>query len=188
MKSRIIYERYGKYHEETQRLGSYPILKVPTIDELVVNKSMVQSLYKEMKQIDFKGSLIDFVCYVSLGLIIENIKKEADENISYSMLDWGEKIICKYKNYAPDVRNILKLYNSNPFFFAMLRCEIKGVEFTDEEFDQDKKTDFDNFVDSLKCNFLLAGFMELLIYEDRHGQKREDHIDVYDTIKKFLRH
>lgn len=60
-----IIERYGYYLDPIRRLSKVPLSVMPMAKDLGITKSMMQASYREMKELRFPGSTVDFVSWVA---------------------------------------------------------------------------------------------------------------------------
>jgi hypothetical protein len=70
MDKRKALERYLYYEIALNNLGNMPLFINPTIDELNIPKSMVQTAYRDIKEIKFQGGVIDYLCFISNNYVL----------------------------------------------------------------------------------------------------------------------
>ena len=58
-------ERYAYFYDALQKLGKNSLLKTPTIEDLKIPKSKVQTAYRDIKDLNFKNGVVDYLCYIS---------------------------------------------------------------------------------------------------------------------------
>ena len=54
------------YLDDIEKIASYPIWKKLTVKGVGLSSKTIQRAYKEIKKYEFKGDIIDYLCYVSL--------------------------------------------------------------------------------------------------------------------------
>lgn len=101
---------HGKYYQHMQKLGRIPLSQSPTIDELDLNKGAIRSCYKEMKEINFQGTLIDYLCYVVLLFILYWIR----ERIKGGGISLNEAILERVKSQEIELSCCIRAFYQNP--------------------------------------------------------------------------
>ena len=73
-----ILDRYSYYYDELKRLGAFGILERVRFNDLKLPKGKIRRAYKEMhdKRMDFKGTIIDYLCWISACYIIHILTLE----------------------------------------------------------------------------------------------------------------
>ena len=62
----MLIKRYGKYLDIIEKLMKYPFDKIPTtIKELEIPSGLYQSAFKEMKEMNFDGAIVDYLCFIT---------------------------------------------------------------------------------------------------------------------------
>ncbi len=107
MEEKILLKRYAYYYDILQKLGEFPLSKTPTIEELQPSRGVVQAGYKEIKEIDFEGNLIDYLCYISTCYWVHLKIKLGMHHPDPKMDD------CIYKNF-------MRLFVKNPKYYFNL--------------------------------------------------------------------
>ena len=107
MESGKIYERHTRFQEALTKLATFPLSENPTLAELRLSKAIIQASYRDMKNEDFKGSLVDFWAYVSMLYLLEmfNKFKTLSPEVSF-------KEFCKVEPI--NTKNMMRLVFSNP--------------------------------------------------------------------------
>lgn len=119
METKTVLERYARYYNFLQQLGGFPFSENPIIDDLELSKGVIQSGYKEMKEINFEGNLIDYLCYVSTCYIVNEVKKILTKDIDFNTA--CHYIVEKaFKHDPADTNNLLRLAVKNPGYLYNL--------------------------------------------------------------------
>jgi hypothetical protein len=61
------------FDTEMEKLGKYPIWKKITVRGAKFSSKTIQRGYKEIKDLSFRGDLIDFICFISLSHLLSII-------------------------------------------------------------------------------------------------------------------
>jgi hypothetical protein len=114
-------------------LLKYDLNVTPTVDKLVENKSHMQGIYKIMKKWAFKGTLIDFLCFLSLVNYVQVARIVA--NMPDSKGKSVEKILVEFLTQFKGEQGLtlaIRLAGSNPkIMFEALSW--RGSGMSDEE-------------------------------------------------------
>lgn len=119
-----ILERYSYYYEEIKKLGSFGLLERVKFNDLSLPKGIVRKAYKEMHDLDFKGTIIDYLCWVSANYILHIVRLENE----YSEMQYGlaknseesfrlripKKIKPILRKHRVDAINFLRIINNCP--------------------------------------------------------------------------
>ena len=101
---------YGRYYEPLQELAKIPLFRTPTIQMVRASKAQLKSGYKEIKETNFDGSFIDYLCLISMRFVIYNSKKTIlAEFMDYIAENWDET--------AEEFYNALRLIIKRPEYF-----------------------------------------------------------------------
>jgi hypothetical protein len=124
MERKKVLERYAYFFNAINNLGMMSLVHTPTIDELNLPKSMVQTAYRDMKEFEFPGGVIDYLCYLSTLTVLYNCgneKKSAFFNKVklFTKLEGAffQKIINLFIEITTNVidgKNLVRLFNKNP--------------------------------------------------------------------------
>ncbi len=126
METKVVLERYAKYYEFLQKLGSFPLDETMTIEDLSLTKGAIQSGYKEMKEISFDGNLIDYFCLISTEYIVVQYKKFIKDQ---SFISCAKFIVESYAGDPMDVNNLMRLAMKNPGYLY----DLVGSDKRDEK-------------------------------------------------------
>ncbi len=186
MERKLIHEMYGRYYNVIQAVASTPILEDPTVDKAFANKSLVQSAYKDKDKINFRGTVIEFIEWLSMVYLVDCLKREIDADAP--IIDWFLGIIEAYDRYKIECRNTWKLWAFNMYFGGSFVAAIKDLPYPEI-------SDYEEYIDNLSSEklkeFMRAGaafsaFSEILIYEDLYGKRRKDYDDLMSFIRKLV--
>lgn len=106
METKTILERYSKYYDYLKILGKAPLSETPIIDRLKMAKGHIQHAYQEIRDDDFSGSLIDYLCWVSTQYIMHMAAKR----------DRVEFVCESLDDYPEEINNLLRLFIKNPSY------------------------------------------------------------------------
>ncbi|MFA5823208.1 MAG: hypothetical protein WC853_09050 [Thermodesulfovibrionales bacterium] len=149
METKIVLERYAKYYEFLQKLGSFPLSETLTIEDLSLTKGVVQSGYKEMKEINFKGNLVDYLCLISTEYIVIQYKKFIKDN---SFISAAKFIVESHAGDAADVNNLTRLAMKNPAYLY----DLIGSTMRNEKTVKEKMDGFKLIYELWLKNYLIA--------------------------------
>jgi hypothetical protein len=113
VETKTVLDRYAKYYDFLQRLGDSHFSETPTIKTVRITKGVVQSAYKEMKEVHFPGNLIDYLCLISTEYMVAQYKKFVKE---LSLLSCAQFMVDGYSGDPRDINNLLRLAMKNPGF------------------------------------------------------------------------
>lgn len=192
LEKKIIHIRYQQYGDIIQQLGDGNILEVPTIDELKTNKqakSLISKAYKEVKGLNIENErlptktrkldIIQYFYYISTGYLIDSLREfifPLKQMTASSLTSWAWVIIDNYDNHKINTRNLLRLFDTCPTFYYILKSLINK-----DEIDLGRPTKYE-LIDQLKCTSLLSAFIELLIDEDIFGSDPEIHNEAMSFL------
>lgn len=177
-----VFERYGRYYDIIQALGNLPILETPELKKLEISTALKQSAYKEIKETNFPGSLVEYLYWISTKYVLNSIRKELQPEAS--LTDWAIAIIDNYDKYKPDVRNLLRLFNCHRLFYVFIKSEIKGLPFNGKEIPEQYWGETDDFLDLMGSSCILSGLIELLLFQDTFNKLRDDHDIIIQHLTK----
>lgn len=186
MDEKTIHERYGRYYEVLRGLSEFPLLEIPTIDKLLPSKplkALMQSAYREIKEVDFNGGLIDFFSWISTAHVIYILKQSV--SIDAPQTEWVWAIISNYEKNREDTRNLMRLFNRSMYFYVYLNNEIRNEERDLLGATKENYNSVDILLNQTKCTCMLAGFFELLIYEDLSDGKCSCYEEVLNLLEKI---
>lgn len=127
MEIRKLMDRYGRYYESLQRLGSIPLSEYPTIACLALRKGVIQRGYKEMKEESFKGNLIDYLCLISTEYVVYEYNKFVKDPC---LTPFASFILEIYANESLDINNLMRLAMRHPKYLYDLIGSGKNDEKT----------------------------------------------------------
>lgn len=113
MREKDILGKYNYYKDVLLKLGEYNLQTNPKIEDLNLSRGVIQAGYKEMFKIDFKGTIIDYLCYVSTQYITHLIKTSGIyefDKAFYSI------VIKGYNKNHQNIRNMVRLYFKCPHY------------------------------------------------------------------------
>lgn len=129
----IILKKYASYFDYIYKLGTVPLCKTPTIEDIKPASGAMQAIYKDIKRFNFDGTLIDYLCWLSMMYLwytfIENDFKKITELDDISTL----------REY-PVIRNFLRLNNKRPELFI----DKLGEDFFKQSFEDYEGEDINN--------------------------------------------
>jgi hypothetical protein len=184
MDRKTIFESYGKYYDAIQSLSSFSVLEVPTVDKVFNNRSLVQSVYRDMKEIGFPGTALDYLSWLSMAFLIDSIKKEIPKDAT--VLDWTLAIIENYEKHKADCRNLWRNWSYYIHFANLFESEIEGrlVDFKNKN--EWEGVDTETAKLWMRSDAALGAFFELIGYEDATGKRRDDYDELAEFIRKLV--
>jgi hypothetical protein len=124
MERKKVLERYAYFYDAIKTLGEMNLFHTPTIDELNIPKSMVQTAYRDMKQFKFSGGVIDYLCYLSTLNIVYKNQDENKKRLIVREKVFTEKESVFFQSIANlfialandiiDGQNTIRLFNKDP--------------------------------------------------------------------------
>lgn len=112
MRKKTIADKHDYYRVAIEKLGGYSLLTNPRIEDLGLTRGVIQAGYKEMYKIDFKGTIVDYLCYVSTLYLAQLIKQ------LWPLEKAITKVLIKdYAEHKVDIRNTIRLYQKHPYYF-----------------------------------------------------------------------
>lgn len=184
MDRKAIFETYGKYYDVIQEVGKWPFLSFPTVEKVFKNKSLIQSVYKDMKAIEFRGTATEYICWLSMVFVIDSLKKETD--FGEDFLKWTLLVIDNFKKYRPDSKNLLRYWAYHEHFTSSFRAQIVGLPYPSSgTVEDDWADDTESVKKEMRADAALSAFAELVIYEDAAGKERHDYSELVDFVKKL---
>jgi len=136
MKTKKVLELYAKYYDFLQRLGIILLSETTTIKELGLSKGVIQSGYKEMKELHFRGNLIDYLCLVSTEYMVLQYNKFYKKP---SFRSFAEFIVESYQTSDhEDIVNLIRLAMKNPKYLY----DLFGSNEVDEKAVKSKMSGF----------------------------------------------
>lgn len=135
---KTLHEKYGYYEHVLKRIGTFPLAYNLTIEKLKLSRGIIQAAYKEMYGLRFKGTIIDYLCYVSTLYLIEVAKKSSDKSIKTA-----QTIINDYSLHKKDTINLFRLFHVNPSIVldnivSVDEYQEKNSKFLSEEYFVDR--------------------------------------------------
>lgn len=122
MDTKILLERYGYYYDVLQKLGEVPLKETPTMESLKIPAGVIQKAYREMKELEFEGNIIDYLCWISTLFLIFDLEQRVEEQrveIKEYSFHYLASLFADIRNKKTksDKMNSLRLYNKNPLYF-----------------------------------------------------------------------
>jgi hypothetical protein len=111
MERKYILNRYAHYYEYLQILGKIPLTMTVVIEHLNPNRGLLQSCYKEIKEQNFNGNLIDYLCWISAQYLLDMAQKSIPDG------RYIEYLKNNYASIKEDANNLLRLANKRPELF-----------------------------------------------------------------------
>lgn len=109
MKTRDILEKYACYYDSIEAIAKFPFDFFPTMKEAAMGRREIQRAYKEREKINFKGDIIDYVCYIAMMYAILISKRSTPIEIAkYWQNDTENQSV---------IRDALRLFRKKPDYF-----------------------------------------------------------------------
>jgi hypothetical protein len=108
-----ILQRYAYYYDELQKIGSFEVTSIVRYDDLKLPKGKVRKAYMEMKEIRFKGTIVDYLCWVSSNVILYFIREQSisSEN-EYNVTKNSSPIVAKR------IKEVISIHKKEALGFA----------------------------------------------------------------------
>ncbi len=108
-------------YEDKMKIAKYPIWEKLTVRKLGLSRKIIQRAYKEMKQMNFRSDIIDYLCYDSLSELVANVTM-------------GIEIIGSFKKTFEYVEAYLDIYQH--ITVLVCRLLLKDKTYLEELFNQ----------------------------------------------------
>ena len=112
MDRKYILNRYAHYYEYLQALGKIPLTVTAVIEHLKPNRGLLQSCYKEMREQEFNGNLIDYLCWISSQYLLDMAQRSIPDGRYMAYLK------NNYGSIKEDANNLLRLASKRPELFV----------------------------------------------------------------------
>lgn len=143
------------YEEDKLKIASYNIWEKLTVRKLELSRKTVQKAYKEMKRFNFKGDIIDFICFDSLLEFVVNV------TLGYEILKSMKKTFEYLEAYLDIHKHIT---------VPICRLLLKDESYLEEAFSYKQVTPDDKiFIESKKV--LVKRINLLLKYKPQQPNK-----------------
>lgn len=110
MKEKTTLQKYNYYKDVLDKIADFPINKIPIIKDLNLSRGVIQAAYKEMYKIDFVGTIIDYLCWISTLYILEKTKEDYKSETFETYI----RYIRNKNRDTKDYRNLLRFYSKSP--------------------------------------------------------------------------
>lgn len=171
----------GTYLKIIETIGRSPLIHTPSVDEVVENKSLKQKIYREIKEIAFPGTLIDYACWISTAYLIDLVRPFMKENST--LTDWTLAIVSNYENYPDHTRNAVRLFGSFDYFFSVMKSEIMGVPLVFDLESEYGSASVEEMKEIMRVASAFGSFIEVLVYEDMVGRKAGNFVELMEFLK-----
>jgi hypothetical protein len=114
-----LFKRYAYYNKPIKDLASFGIASRVRLEDLKPSKGIIQKAYSEMHDIHFKGTLIDYLCWISSNILfysVRNVSGIQDNGLKNP----GGEIIRKMLRFSSlfagrkfDILNFARYYLNN---------------------------------------------------------------------------
>lgn len=182
-KKKDILSKYAYYRPYLTLIGRIELNQAVTIEDVGLSRGVIQAGYKEMKEDEFTGNIIYYLCYISQQYLIEMARKKTNDPIEITKL-----IIDNYPLYKEDTLNLLRLFHINPKIYLNEVMSSRNVN-------SDSKYTSDCFRLFLLLESAWYNLFSVTIYnEDNELWDKlfdEDYMDdhelkIYNTIIKLI--
>lgn len=181
MDRKTLFETYGKYYDPIEALASFSVLEMPTVDKVFKNRSLIQSVYRDMKEMEFPGTALEYISWLSMAYLIDSLKRDVPNDAT--VLDWTLAIIESYDKHKTDCRNFWRNWSYYLHFASLFEAEIEGHDADFNSKNEWEGVDTETVKLWMRSDAALGSFFELIGYEDAMGKRRDD----YDELVKFIR-
>jgi hypothetical protein len=133
MTHKEVLKKYAYYYSVLQNIGSIPLQNdIVLATDTGVDRKEIQMAYNDIKKFKFKGSIMDYLLWLSSAFLVYEAKKDIKSfekgHIPKMALAFFDEVCAK--NKADDM-NMLRLFNKNPDYLLTLFEEI----FFEEKFE-----------------------------------------------------
>jgi len=128
-----VLKRYSYYYDEIKKIGSFGIMERVKVDGLSLPKGKIRRAYKEIHDIKFKGTIIDYLCWISANYILHIVRLENDyADMQYELSKNNEegmriripkKIKPILRKHRIDALNFLRFINN---------CSLEAIQLLDD--------------------------------------------------------
>jgi len=122
-----ITHKHAYYYWAIYDLGyRFGFFKPVTVNNLKLTSGMIQQAYKEMKKIKFEGTIIDYLCWISLLHFLTLLKcipvNTIDEDSLKKIDNWVGVLGTVYFS---EINNMLRLFLKRPEYLTEAIDELK---------------------------------------------------------------
>ena len=110
---------YWKYKNYVDKLAECDVCTNPTVNEIFPgkdDKSKMQGLYIEIKKMNFKGTLIDFLCFIYTVSVVESVI-EFKNKLHLIELPVDEALLNFLHRNIKAIKNMIRLAGNRPDLF-----------------------------------------------------------------------
>ena len=197
MDRRTIIARYSYYYDILQKMGSYPLSSDVTImggaggEGLNPSRGVIQSAYKEIKKYNFKGNLIDYLCWVSTLYLVDMAQRSLSsiEKREYYQDLYTHYIIENYRSFTYDANNLLRLFIKKPLYFFNQIHRYEGGNLLEYGREIDGKFHSVKYNEGdVEAYMELAGFRFLLYQSESYDDKIQGDLILEHQLRfRFLK-
>ncbi len=94
------YIDFGNFLLEIQKIAAIPLWKPVKLKDLNLSRGATQRAYREMKEMDFEGTIVDYICWVELVFFVTIAVDEEKRDDSYQLI--------KKQRFMPILRLVIK--------------------------------------------------------------------------------
>jgi hypothetical protein len=180
MDRKTLYRKYARYQDVIEKLGTGKLLGMPEVSTITDNKSIIQGAYRDIRNDKlFEGGFVEYLCYLSLEYVVDNLKREMGEEKNY--VKWAIKLVESYDKYKPEIRNIFRLYSYNSLFHTYFQSAIGIIEY-EGKMTPEIWGGKEEIMQYCEVDALITGFIEILDYTEFFGIKPDFYDELFDYI------
>lgn len=112
-----LFERYGYFSKQLKLLNNFNFHINPTLDELLLTKSMVQTAYRDMKEIKFDGTVVDYLCFIASEFFLRDWKISCENTFKEKNTEKLLEILNNKCRESEAAKNMLRLFLKDPAYF-----------------------------------------------------------------------
>lgn len=90
-----------------EKLSGFPLSESPTLDDLEMTRAALQNCYRDRKELNFKGTIVDYLCFISSEYIMLDWARMFDSGYPGKPGDW---LLDVCKRYQENAKNMVRLF------------------------------------------------------------------------------
>lgn len=137
-----MYIRYGTYLEAIEKISKIPTMKPLKLKDLKLSRSVEQRAQREMKELNFEGSIVDYICWIDLlyYVVSSQVKNPGEYSDFFKERGWYpsigtpiKRLVLKDSSYVEKAYLMFVDNKENCKFYIRLLKETIIESIKDEE-------------------------------------------------------
>jgi hypothetical protein len=126
-------ERYGKFYNEITKLSKIPLEREPSLGDLDVSKTAMMMGYRDIKELNLEGGILDYLCFLSTENFLRNWLVDYQKFIKIQGKADLIQILSINLVASNETNNVLRIVFKNPryFFGSSFYAELNKIEVLD---------------------------------------------------------